>query len=72
MKIARNKKWYRPKEIAELGLIKNSTGGDNVSSNYDFILSMIRSGKLVAKDYCTTQRHYYLISEEEIERFNRG
>lgn len=72
MRTLYNKRWYRPREVARLGLIKNSTGGDNENSNYAFILSLIQSGKLKAKDYSKTgSTPYYLISETEIERYHR-
>ncbi len=73
MKKLYGKDWYRPREIAELGLIKNSTGGDNVESNYHFILGLIQSKKLNARDYSRQgARPFWLVSAEEIERYNKG
>jgi hypothetical protein len=68
------KQWYRPREIAKLGLIRNSTGGDNVVSNYHFILGLIKSGKLKAKDYSknNSSRSFWLVSAEEIARYNNS
>lgn len=61
----------KPMEIAKRGLIRNSTGGVNINSNYIFILNLIKAGILKAKDYCTTSgTHYWLVSMEEIERYN--
>lgn len=65
------KKWLRPREIAKLGLIKNSTGGDNVESNYNFILKLIKTGKLKARDYSHAEKPYYLVSEDEIKRYHK-
>jgi hypothetical protein len=70
VKVKRGKKWYRPKEIAELGLIKNTRNSDKILSNYDYILRLIRNGKLAARDYCTTDQHYWMVSEDEIARYN--
>lgn len=72
MKEIANKKYYRPREIARLGLIKNSTGGDNEASNYIFILNLIKSGKLGAKNYSTgTKLNYWLVPESEVERYHK-
>ena len=70
-KILHSKVWYRPREIARLGLIKNSTGGDNEESNYNYILGLIKSGRLRAKDYSRgSKMHYWLVSEDEIARYH--
>lgn len=71
MRTIEGKKWYRPREIARLGLIRNSTGGDNENSNYDFILSLIRSGRLGAKDYSMgSKMRLWLVPEDEITRYH--
>lgn len=71
MKTYYGKKWYRPREIAKLGLIKNSIGSDNESGHYNFILNLIKSGKLKAKDYSATgSQPYWLVPEEEIRRYH--
>lgn len=71
MKTLHGKTWYRPREIARQGLIKNSTGGDNEESNYNYILNLIKSGRLKAKDYSTgTKMHYWLVSADEIGRYH--
>lgn len=62
-------KWLRPREIARLGLIKNSKNSDNEDSNYFFILNLINTGRLKARDYSSKSRRYWLVSEEEIERY---
>ncbi len=68
-----SKKWYRPMEIAKLGLIKNSTGGDNVNSNYVYILKLIKTGRVRAKNYSAgkTDMVYWLVPEDEIERYHQ-
>lgn len=70
MKTLYGKTWYRPREIARQGLIKNSTGGENEESNYNFILNLIRTNKLKAKDYGSGSTPYWLVSEDEIERYH--
>lgn len=65
--------WYRPREVAELGLIKNSTGGDNVMSNYNFILVQIKAGRLKARNYSVSEKNpYYMVSETAIKNYNEG
>lgn len=66
-----NRKYYKPREIARLGLITNSTGGHNVESNYNFILKLIKSGKLKAKNYSVGPTPYWLVSIDEINRWNQ-
>lgn len=72
MKILYGKVFYRPREIAERGLITNSKGGDaSIDSNYAYILQLIRDGQLKAKNYSRGKKlNYYLVPENEIERFN--
>lgn len=73
MKVRYGKRWYKPREIAELGLIKNSTGGNNKASNYHFIIGLISTGKLKARDYSKTgSRPFWLVSIDEISRYNSG
>lgn len=70
MRTIYGKKWYRPREIAQLGLIKNSRGSDNVASNYNFILNLIKSGQLRAKNYSTGDKlAYWLVPEDEIDKY---
>jgi len=64
------KNWYRPKEIAENGWIKNTLSSDKVLSNYDWILDEIKRGNLKAKNYGKNPKYpYYLVSAKEIERY---
>lgn len=63
-------KWYKPREIARLGLIRNSKNSSSEDANYLFIIALINSGRLKAKDYSTKSRRYYLVSEKEIHRYN--
>lgn len=71
MRTIYGKRWFRPREIARLGLIRNSTGGDNEDSNYNFVLELIKSGRLRAKDYSSsTKRHFWLVPEDEIQRYH--
>lgn len=68
MRTMYNRKWYTPMEIARLGLIQNSKGDrSTVSGNYNFVLELIKSGKLRAKNYSHgTQRQNWLVPEEAI------
>lgn len=72
MKILYGKVFYRPREIAERGLITNTKGdAGTVDSNYTYILSLIRDGKLKAKNFSRgTKTAHYMVPEAEIERFN--
>lgn len=72
MKTRYNQKWYTPMEIAKLGLIQNSKGDrGTVSGSYNFVLGMIKSGRLKAKNYSTgSQRANWLVSEKEIKRYH--
>ena len=69
MKTLYGKKWYKPREIAELGLIKNSIDSEKVLSNYWSILRLIKSEKLKAKNYCTTGKQMWLVSEDAIKEY---
>lgn len=64
-------KLLKPREIARLGLIKNTMQSESEDSNYAFILSLITSGELKAKNVGKGSRAYYLVSETEIARYNR-
>lgn len=72
MKTIHNKKWYKPREIAKLGLITSSAGDEgSISGNYKYIMNLINTGKLKAKDYSTTgKRPFWLVPEDEIERYH--
>lgn len=64
-----DKKWYRPRQIARLGLIKNSVDSDKENSNYEYILKLIRTGQLKARNYSIGDSPRWLISQDEIDRF---
>lgn len=70
MKTLYGKKWFKPREVARLGLIKNTTGGDSESSNYDFILMLITTGHINAKNVGRASQARYLIPEDEIIRYH--
>ena len=64
------KQWYRPREIAKLRMITNSVDSEKESSNYDFILELIKRGELKARNYSKSDyRPYWLVSAKEIERY---
>lgn len=65
--------YYKPREIAKLGLIKNGIDSKNEMSIYQYVLDLIKGEKLkVARNYGTGKRPYYKISAEEINRYNRS
>lgn len=66
------KNWYTPMEIAKLGLIKNSKGDrGTVNSHYNYVLELIKSGRLRAKDYSRgSKRQFWLVPEDEIARYH--
>lgn len=66
MKTIYDKKWYRPSEIAELGLIKNSKG----KADYYFVLKLIKTKRLRAKNYANGKKPYWLVPEDEIARYH--
>lgn len=72
MKLILGKKWYRPTEIADKGLIQNSRGDASTPrGNYNFILELIKSGQLKANNYSAGVKAYYLVCEDEIERYHK-
>jgi len=67
MRTIYGKKWYKPSEIAKLGLILNSKG----KGDYNFVLNLIKSGRLRAKDYSNGKKvSYWLVPEDEIDRYH--
>lgn len=65
------KEWYRPREIARLRLITNSLDSHKESSNYDFIIELIKRGELEAHNYSkTSYRKYWLVSAKAIEAYH--
>ena len=72
MKVAYRKKWYTPMDIAKLGLIQNRMGDrGTVSGHYNYVLELIKSSRLRAKNYSTGKlRPNYLVSEDEIARYH--
>lgn len=63
------KKWYKPRVIADNGWIQKPSIS-YVSSNYAYILDLIKEGILEAKNYGKGKTPYYAIKGEEIIRFN--
>lgn len=71
MKTYRGQRWYRPSEIARLGLIQNSKGeAGSTRSHYYYVIRLINAGKIKAKNYGHGKTPYYLISETEIQRYH--
>lgn len=67
------KDWYRPMEIAKLGLIRSNARSNNPIGNYHFILRQIARGNLQATDYSKEgAKPYYKVHFTDIEKFNKG
>lgn len=72
-KIKFEKEFYRPREIAQNRWITNSLSSEKESSNYDFILELIKRGKLKATNYSKSEyRPYWVVSAKEIERYRKS
>lgn len=70
MKTINSQVWFKPMDIAKLGLIQNSKGSaGTISGHYNFILDLIKSGKLKARNYSNGSRPYYLVHMEEVNRY---
>lgn len=65
-------KWYTPRQIAQQGLIQNSRGDlGSVASHYKFIMRLIQTGKLRAKNYSHgIQRPNWIVPQSEIDRYH--
>lgn len=59
-------------DIAKLGLIQSSRGDDGtLNSHYNFILELIKSGELRAKNYSRGKvRKNWIVPEREIRRYH--
>lgn len=64
--------WFKPKAIADRGLILDSNG----NKSYRHVLRLIKSGKLKAKVWTQqgigdgSKKDYFMVSAEEIHRYN--
>ena len=64
---APHKEWLKPSEIAERNLILNSKG----KGDYRYILRLIKSGKLPARNWAEQgEKPYWLVSYFEIMKYN--
>lgn len=70
MRTIYGQKWYRPMEIAKLRLITNSVNSESVNSNYEYILGLIKSGRLRAKNYSKGNKPFWLVPESEVARYH--
>ena len=69
--IKHSPKWYTPREIANLGLIQNHKGDHGTpAGHYNYVLELIRTGRLKAKNYSTGKRPFWLVPESEIARYH--
>ena len=72
-KIKFEKEFYRPREIAQNRWITNSLSSEKESSNYDFILELIKRGLLKAINYSkSAYRPYWVVAAKEIERYRKS
>lgn len=60
-------KFYKPSEIAQLGLIVNS---ENKGDKY-FVLKLIRRGKLKASNYATEGNPFYRVLGKDILEYKK-
>lgn len=65
------KRWYTPREAARLNLITSPLRPYSLRANYTYILRLISSGQLKAKNHGRGSRPYYLVSADEIERYHQ-
>lgn len=73
MKIIDHKRWYRPMEMAADGLIQTRRSDNGtVGGNYKLILKLIKTKQLKAYNYGLTATPYYLVCEDEIERYHKS
>lgn len=72
MRTDKGQNWYKPMEIAQMGLIMNRKGmRGKLAGHYNFILEQIKSGKLKAVDYSADgDKPYYLVSEAAINDYH--
>lgn len=69
MRIIYGKKWYRPREVADLGLITSNYGNNSPTGNHSFIMKLINNGELAVRNYGRKSVPRYLISETAIEKY---
>lgn len=74
MKVLYKKRWFTPVEIAKQGLIQCSRGDKStVSGNYAFVMRLIKTGRLKARNYSTGNvRQLFLVSEDQIEQYHKN
>lgn len=71
MRTIYGQRWYKPMEIAKQGLIQSSKGDEGTLwSHYYYIIRLINTGRLEAKNYSKGARPYYLVPQSEIERYH--
>lgn len=61
-------KYYKPADIVQLGLIPSPRGTDNVLSHYQYIVRIIRDGKLKS-ERVEGFKNAYRVHGSEIKRF---
>lgn len=61
-------KMYSPRKVEQMGLILGEFGKP---AHYQFILKLIKTGRLKAKNVAFGKTPYFLIPEHEIERYNK-
>lgn len=72
MRTIYNYKWYTPKEVAALGLIRSPHNPDSFDASYRFIIHLIKQGLLPAKQWGKNpeKQPRYLVSEKAIVFYN--
>jgi hypothetical protein len=69
MKLIDGQKYYTPREIAEMGMIKPKFA-KTVNGAYAYVIRLINTGRLTGVPR-GTYRAYWLVSESEIRRYQR-
>ncbi len=73
MKTIPHQTWFKPMDIAKMGLIQSSKGNaGTLNGHYNFILDLIKAGQLKARNYSRGPRPYYLVSKKEIARYHEN
>lgn len=61
-------RWYKTKEVARENWIQKP-GVNLFSAKYNYILNLIKDGKLIAKNFGRGKIEYFGIKGSEIKRF---
>jgi hypothetical protein len=61
---------YTPRQLAQLGIIRNSIGSENEISNYQFILHEIEADRLEAINISAGEhKAHYIVTNRAIKQY---